>query len=161
MRAHTIVYPGTFDPITKGHVDLAERAAKLFDTVVIGIGVSSKKQPLFTTEERLALAEAALDHLDNVRVECFSGLLTHFVNTQDSHCVLRGVRSVTDFEYESQLANMNRTMYPEFETLFLTPAENLGFISSSLVREIALMGGEFDAFVPPVVAKALRDKVTS
>lgn len=161
MRAHTIVYPGTFDPITKGHVDLAERAAKLFDTVVIGIGVSSKKQPLFTTEERLALAEAALDHLDNVRVEAFSGLLTHFVKTQDSHCVLRGVRSVTDFEYESQLANMNRTMYPEFETLFLTPAENLGFISSSLVREIALMGGEFDAFVPPVVANALRDKVTS
>lgn len=158
MRAQTIVYPGSFDPITKGHVDLAERAAQLFDTVVIGIGISSKKQPLFSTEERLALAEAALSHLDNIRVECFSGLLTDFAKTQDSRCVLRGVRSVTDFEYETQMANMNRAMYPEFETLFLTPADNLSYISSSLVREIASMGGEFESFVPPVVGKALRDK---
>ena len=123
MRAQTIVYPGSFDPITKGHVDLAERAAQLFDTVVIGIGISSKKQPLFSTEERLALAEAALSHLDNIRVECFSGLLTDFAKTQDSRCVLRGVRSVTDFEYETQMANMNRGKYLDANLVNAEPTE--------------------------------------
>ena len=158
MRKNTVVYPGTFDPIHKGHVDLVERAASLFDRVVIGVAESSKKQPLFTTEERIELTYASLAHLDNIDVKGFSGLSIRFVEAQDSNCVLRGIRTVTDFEYEHQLANMNRAMNPEFESLFLTPSHSLAYISSSLVREIASMRGDVSDFVTEPVLAALNRK---
>lgn len=158
MRKNTVVYPGTFDPIHKGHVDLVERAASLFDRVVIGVAESSKKQPLFSTEERIELAQVSLRHLDNIEVKGFSGLSIRFVEAQDSNCVLRGIRTVTDFEFEHQLANMNRTMIPEFESVFLTPSNTLSYISSSLVREIASMKGDVSDFVPTPVLDALNKK---
>ena len=158
MRKNTVVYPGTFDPIHKGHVDLVERAASLFDLVVIGVAESSKKQPLFTTEERIELTYASLAHLDNIDVKGFSGLSIRFVEAQDSNCVLRGIRTVTDFEYEHQLANMNRAMNPEFESIFLTPSNSLSYISSSLVREIASMKGDVSDFVTEPVLAALNRK---
>jgi pantetheine-phosphate adenylyltransferase len=158
MRTHTVVYPGTFDPITNGHVDLVERAARLFDRVVVAIASSQKKSPLFSLDERVALAGTVLSHLDNVEITGFNILLTDFVTQQGSNCVLRGLRAVADFEYEFQLANMNRAMNPDFESVFLTPAEHLSYISSSLVREIASLGGDIDPFVPPAVAAALRSK---
>lgn len=158
MRTHTVVYPGTFDPPTNGHIDLIERAARLFDRVVVAIASSEKKTPLFTLDERVSLTCAALKHLDNVEVTGFSNLLTDFVTEQGSNCVLRGLRAVADFEYEFQLANMNRAMKPDFESVFLTPAEHLAYISSSLVREIASLGGDITPFVAPVVAEALLEK---
>ena len=158
MRKNTVVYPGTFDPIHKGHVDLVERAASLFDRVVIGVAESSKKQPLFTTEERIELTYASLSHLDNIDVKGFSGLSIRFVEAQDSNCVLRGIRTVADFEYEHQLANMNRAMNPEFESIFLTPSNSLAYISSSLVREIASMKGDVSDFVTEPVLTALNRK---
>ena len=158
MPKNTVVYPGTFDPIHKGHVDLVERAASLFDRVVIGVAESSKKQPLFTTEERIELTYASLAHLDNIDVKGFSGLSIRFVEAQDSNCVLRGIRTVTDFEYEHQLANMNRAMNSEFESIFLTPSNSLAYISSSLVREIASMKGDVSDFVTEPVLAALNRK---
>ncbi len=158
MRTTSVIYPGTFDPITNGHVDLTERAARLFDRVVVAIAYSQKKTPLFTLEERVALCEAALGHLDNVEVRGFSNLTTDFARSVGAHCVLRGLRAVADFEYEFQLANMNRAMWPEFESIFLTPSEHLSYISSSLVREIAALEGDITPFVPAPVAAALRDK---
>lgn len=156
MRTQTVIYPGTFDPITNGHIDLTERAARLFDKVVVAIAHSAKKTPLFNLEERVALCEESLGHLDNVVVMGFSNLLTEFAKSQGSSCVLRGLRAVADFEYEFQLANMNRAMYPEFESIFLTPSEHLSYISSSLVREIAALNGDITPFVPGSVAAALR-----
>lgn len=158
MRTDTVVYPGTFDPITNGHIDLVERAARLFDRVVVAIASSEKKKPLFSTDERVELAESVLSHIDNIEVTGFNTLLTHFVTEQGSNCVLRGLRAVADFEYEFQLANMNRAMNPDFESVFLTPAEHLSFISSSLVREIASLGGDVSPFVPAVVVDALAAK---
>lgn len=156
MKAQPIIYPGTFDPITNGHVDLVERAARLFDKVVVSIAHSEKKKPLFSLDERVDLAQQCLSHLDNVEVVGFNILLTHFVQQQGARCVLRGLRAVADFEYEFQLANMNRAMNPEFESIFLTPSEHLSYISSSLVREIASLGGDITPFVPPPVAAALE-----
>lgn len=156
MRTNTVIYPGTFDPITNGHVDLTERASKLFDRVVVAIAYSEKKTPLFNLEQRVELCEASLAHLDNVEVMGFSNLLTDFAQSQGARCVLRGLRTGTDFEYEYQLANMNRAMYPEFESIFLTPSEQLAFISSSLVREIASLNGDITPFVPAIVAEALQ-----
>ena len=158
MRTQTVVYPGTFDPITNGHIDLVERAARLFDQVVVAIAESQKKQPLFDLEERVALSQQSLQHLDNVKVAGFSGLLTDFVSEQGSNCVLRGLRAVADFEYEFQLANMNRAMQPEFESVFLTPSAELSYISSSLVREIASLGGDVRGFVPSPVVNALSER---
>ena len=156
MRTQTVIYPGTFDPITNGHVDLTERAARLFDRVVVAIAYSEKKIPLFSLEERVVLCRASLRHLDNVEVVGFSNLLTDFAKSQVARCVLRGLRAVADFEYEFQLANMNRAMYPEFESIFLTPSEHLSYISSSLVREIAALQGDISPFVPAEVAAALE-----
>ena len=158
MKTKTVIYPGTFDPITNGHVDLTERAAKLFDRVVVAIAHSEKKTPLFTLEQRVALCESSFSHLDNVEVTGFSNLLTDFAKSQGASCVLRGLRAVADFEYEFQLANMNRAIYPEFESIFLTPSEHLSYISSSLVREIASLGGDISPFVPDTVAAALRER---
>ena len=158
MKTHTVIYPGTFDPITNGHVDLTERAARMFDKVVVAIAFSEKKTPLFPLEERIELCEQSLAHLDNIEVVGFSNLLIDFAKSQGSSCVLRGLRAVADFEYEFQLANMNRAMYPEFESVFLTPSEHLSYISSSLVREIAALDGDITPFVPPCVAQALAKK---
>ena len=158
MNSHTVIYPGTFDPITNGHVDLTERAARLFGKVVVAIAHSEKKTPLFNLEERVALCRASLQHLDNVEVVGFSNLLIDFVHSQGSRCVLRGLRAVADFEYEFQLANMNRALDREFESIFLTPSEHLSYISSSLVREIAALNGDITPFVPEPVARALQDR---
>ena len=158
MRTNTVIYPGTFDPITNGHVDLTERASRLFDRVVVAIAYSEKKTPLFDLEQRVALCKASLSHLDNVEVTGFSNLLTDFAQSQNARCVLRGLRAVADFEYEFQLANMNRAIYPEFESIFLTPSEHLSFISSSLVREIAALNGDITPFVPEPVAAALQER---
>jgi pantetheine-phosphate adenylyltransferase len=158
VNNRTVIYPGTFDPITNGHVDLVERASRLFDRVVVSIAYSEKKTPLFSLEERVELAAESLRELDNVEVKGFSNLLTDFAKSEDARCVLRGLRAVADFEYEFQLANMNRALYPEFESIFLTPSEHLSYISSSLVREIAALHGDITPFVPDVVAAALKRK---
>ncbi|MBM68892.1 MAG: pantetheine-phosphate adenylyltransferase [Haliea sp.] len=158
MNSHTVIYPGTFDPITNGHVDLTERAARLFGKVVVAIAHSEKKTPLFNLEERVALCRASLQHLENVEVVGFSNLLIDFVHSQGSRCVLRGLRAVADFEYEFQLANMNRALDREFESIFLTPSEHLSYISSSLVREIAALNGDITPFVPAPVARALQER---
>ncbi len=157
----TIVYPGTFDPITNGHVDLVERACKLFDQVVVGIASSEKKKPLFDLEERIGLARTALGHIPNVEVRGFDYLLVNFVHDCNAAAILRGLRAVSDFEYEFQLANMNRALSPDVESLFLTPAEKHSYISSSLVREIASLQGKISPFVHPAVAAALAKKFAS
>jgi pantetheine-phosphate adenylyltransferase len=154
----TIVYPGTFDPITNGHVDLVERASRLFHGVVVAIASSEKKQPLFNLEERISLAKEALAHLDNIEVLGFDYLLVNFVKDRGANAILRGLRAVSDFEYEFQLANMNRALSPEVESIFLTPSEKLSYISSSLVKEIGSLGGDINAFVPPCVRDALATK---
>lgn len=153
-----VVYPGTFDPITNGHKDLIERAARMFDEVIVAIALSEKKGPLFNIEERVSLAKECLTHLPNVKVVGFSELLAHFCEANNANILLRGLRAVSDFEYEFQLANMNRKLAPDLETVFLTPSEHLSFISSSLVREIALLEGEVSQFVPANVATALEAK---
>jgi pantetheine-phosphate adenylyltransferase len=151
----TAVYPGTFDPITNGHCDLIERATRLFDRLVIGVAASTHKQPFFPLEERLALVEQAVPHWPNVEVVRLDGLLVDFVRRQGAGVILRGLRAVSDFEYEFQLASMNRRLAPDVETLFLTPAEQFAFISSTLVREVAALGGDVTPFVPQSVATAL------
>ena len=158
MLTHNVVSPGTFDPITNGHIDLVERAAKLFERVVVAVATSDKKAPLFDLDTRVSLAQACLEHVPAAEVVPFSGLLIDFVTAQDSHCVLRGLRAVADFEYEFQLANMNRAMDSEFESVFLTPSADLSYISSSLVREIAGLGGDVSGFVPGDVAEALKQR---
>jgi len=155
---NTIIYPGTFDPITNGHLDLIERASNMFDRVLIAVAYSEKKKPMFTLEERIDLCRRATAHLPNIDIKHYSNLLVDFARENSAHIVLRGVRAIADFEYELQLANMNRAMYPEFETVFLTPVEGFAFISSTLVREIASMGGDADQFVPPVVVAALHQR---
>ena len=153
-----IIYPGTFDPITHGHTDLVERACQLFDKVVVSIAKSEKKNPLFSLDERIALAKIALDHLENVEVVGFDYLMMHFAQDINADAVLRGLRAVSDFEYEFQLANMNRALNPETETIFMTPAEKHSYISSSLVREIASLNGNISPFVHPAVVEALKNK---
>lgn len=154
----TIIYPGTFDPITHGHSDLVERACKLFDRVIVSIASSEKKKPLFTLDERINLAKTALSHLENVEVVGFDYLMVHFARDMKADAVLRGLRAVSDFEYEFQLANMNRALAPETESIFMTPAEKHSYISSSLVREIASLDGNITPFVHPAVDEALRRK---
>jgi pantetheine-phosphate adenylyltransferase len=153
------VYPGTFDPITRGHEDLARRAASLFDHVVLGVADSRAKRPLFTLSERVDIVRETLRDLRNVSVVGFSGLLMKFVQEQKARVVVRGVRAVSDFEYEFQLAGMNRGLYPEVETVFMTPGEQYLFISGTLVREIAILGGDVRKFVSPYVAKRLKVKI--
>ncbi|MBO7942073.1 pantetheine-phosphate adenylyltransferase, partial [Streptomyces sp. S9] len=155
-RLRTAVYPGTFDPITNGHIDLVDRAAPLFERMVIGVAESPGKGPALPLQVRVDLARQAVAHHAHVEVRGFNSLLAHFVAEVGGGVLLRGLRAVSDFEYEFQLASMNRHLIPDVETLFLTPAEQYGFISSSLVREIARLGGDVSGFVPPAVAQALQ-----
>ena len=152
------IYPGTFDPMTKGHVDLIERACKLFDEIVIAIAASEAKNPLFTLDERIQIAEKIFESNDKVKVVGFSGLLVDLAKDNDAKILIRGLRVVADFEYEFQLANMNRAMMPELESVFLTPKEQYSYISSSLVKEICKMGGDDSEFVDPISLSELKRK---
>lgn len=155
-----VLYPGTFDPITKGHMDLVRRACRLFDTVVIAVAESSSKKPMFDLEERVNLIKRIFKGNTQVDVVGFNGLLAHFAREKKALAVLRGIRAVSDFEFEFQLANMNRHLDPNLESIFLTPSEKYSYISSSLVREVASLGGDITAFVDPIVQSALEDKFT-
>ncbi|MCP4283293.1 MAG: pantetheine-phosphate adenylyltransferase [Gammaproteobacteria bacterium] len=155
----TAIYPGSFDPITNAHTDLARRAARLFDHVIVAIATNPAKTPLFSFEERAELARQVLGGLDNVSVKGIDGLLVGFARTQEARVILRGLRAVSDFEFEFQLAAMNRNLAPELESMFLTPAEQYAFISSSLVREVASLGGDVKKFVAPEVATALQRRL--
>jgi len=156
---HVVIYPGTFDPITLGHEDLVRRAARLFHRVVVGVADSRGKRPVFTVEERVEMAKAVLAVYPNVEVVGFSGLLMTFIRDQNARVILRGLRAVSDFEYEFQMAGMNRIMHPDVETLFLTPSEQYMFISASMVREIGSLGGDVSHFVQPLIAQRLREKM--
>ena len=149
------IYPGTFDPITRGHEDLVRRAACLFDQVVLAVADSRAKRPFFDTEERVEMASIVLADCPNVEVTSFSGLLMDFLQEQDARIILRGLRAVSDFEYEFQMAGMNRRLWPQIETLFLTPSEQYMFVSATIVREIARFGGDVGDFVHPAVARRL------
>lgn len=151
------IYPGTFDPITFGHMDLIERAARMFDRVIVGVAVNANKKPLFSLEERVNLAKAVIKK-ENVEVLGFESLLTDFAAQQGANIILRGLRAVSDFDYEFQLAGMNRYLAPTIESLFLMPSENFTYISSKLVREISILGGDVTKFVPEIVVKALENK---
>ena len=150
------VYPGTFDPITHGHTDLVSRAARVFDKVIVAIAESPHKVPFFSLERRIELAQSQLSDLDNIEIVGFSNLLVDFVQQKGATVIVRGLRAVSDFEYEFQLASMNRNLCEEVETMFLTPDEKFGFISSTLVREVARLGGDISQFVGPEVEIALK-----
>ena len=152
------VYPGTFNPITNGHTDLVERAAGLFDKIIVAVGTNTQKGKSLPTDKRVELANKVLNHIENVEITSFDGLLTDFVSKQGANIILRGLRTVADFEYEFQLVGMNRVLNPGIETVFLAPAEHLSYISSTLVREIALLGGDISKFVHPAVAEAITDR---
>tara|TARA_B110000008_G_scaffold21631_1_gene19843 strand:+ start:402 stop:875 length:474 start_codon:yes stop_codon:yes gene_type:complete len=153
-----VVYPGTFDPITNGHTDLVERAARMFDHIILAVADNPKKKPTLDIDTRVDLANEVLGHLHNVEIVGFSNLLAEFVQEKNANIILRGLRAVSDFEYEFQLANMNRVLAPNVESMFLTPAEHYSYISSTLVREIAALNGDISKFVHPAVAKALKEK---
>ncbi len=153
------VYPGTFDPLTRGHEDLVRRASKLFDPLILGVADSKSKRTFFTMQERAEMAREVLGDLKNVQIVPFTGLLIDFVRKHEAHVAIRGLRAVSDFEYEFQLAGMNRSLYPDFETIFLTPSEQHMFISATLVREIAGLGGDVSKFVHPLVRARLAAKV--
>ncbi|MCP3864546.1 MULTISPECIES: pantetheine-phosphate adenylyltransferase [Marisediminitalea] len=153
------IYPGTFDPITNGHADLIERAARMFDEVIVAIAANPSKQPLFTLDERVRLITTVTQDLDNVTVVGFTGLLAEFARQQQATILIRGLRAVADFEYEFQLANMNRRLNPDLESVFLTPSEENSFISSTLVKEVALHHGDVGQFCDPLVKDALEQKL--
>jgi len=159
MRAQcAALYPGTFDPITHGHTDLVSRAALVFDKVIVAIAESPHKTPFFSLEKRIELAESQLGHLDNIEIVGFSNLLVDFVQEKGAKVIVRGLRAVSDFEYEFQLASMNRNLCEEVETMFLTPDEKYGFISSTLVREVARLGGDVSQFVGREIEQALKEQ---
>ncbi|MBT3506079.1 MAG: pantetheine-phosphate adenylyltransferase [Piscirickettsiaceae bacterium] len=153
----TVIYPGTFDPITNGHIDLVNRASKLFEHVIVAVAINPTKTPAFTLEKRVDLAKQTLAGLPNVEVCGFEGLLVDIAREKKAQVIIRGLRAVSDFEHEFQLAGMNRHMEPNVETMFLTPAEQFSYISSSLVREVAALGGDVSAFVAPCVVEALAE----
>lgn len=154
-----VVYPGTFDPFTCGHEDLVRRASRVFDHVIVGVADSESKRPMFTAAERAEMAREALARLSNVEVIGFSALLMDFVRQQGANIILRGLRAVSDFEYEFQMAGMNRHLHPDVETMFLTPSEQYTFISATIVREIARFGGDVSHFVPATVDARIRARV--
>jgi len=156
IKKRIALYPGTFDPITNGHIDLVQRAAKLFDKVIVAIASNNKKHPRFSLEKRISLAESVLTDCPNVSVMGFNVLLVDFARQQKANILIRGLRAVSDFEYEFQLASMNRNLAPEIESVFLMPADEYSFISSSLVKEVATLGGDISSFVHPLVNTALK-----
>ncbi len=157
MQLRSVVYPGTFDPVTNGHTDLISRAARLYDQVVVAVAENTAKTPLFPAAQRVALLHSVVSEYPNVEVVSFAGLLVEFTRARQMTVILRGLRAVSDFEYEFQLAGMNRRMAPDIETVFLTPAEQYAYISSGLVKEIARLGGDVSTFVAPSVYAALQD----
>ena len=159
MSTRIAVYPGTFDPLTRGHEDLVRRASKLFDRVIVGIAQSRTKQPFFSLEERVDIARKILAEYPNIEVHGFDCLLMDFMRQFGAHIILRGLRAVSDFEYEFQMAGMNRNLYPDVETIFLTPSEQYMFISATMVREIAVLGGDVGKFVQPLVVQRLAEKL--
>jgi pantetheine-phosphate adenylyltransferase len=160
LKKRIAVYPGTFDPITLGHEDLVRRAAHLFDEVFVAVAGSTSKSTVFSLEERVQLAQQVFGSYDNVKVVGFGGLLMQFVQEQQAQIVIRGLRAASDFEYEFQLAGMNRKLYPKLETMFLTPSDEYMFVSSSLVREVAKLGGAVDQFVSKAVETAIKKKLS-
>ncbi|WP_162047404.1 pantetheine-phosphate adenylyltransferase [Vibrio taketomensis] len=153
-----VIYPGTFDPVTNGHIDIITRAAKMFDHLTIGVAASPSKNTMFSLEERVELLKAAVTDLSNVSVQGFSGLLVDFVEQQNGNVLIRGLRTTMDFEYEFGLTSMYRKLLPGLESIFLTPSEEFAFLSSTIVREVAIHGGDVSNFVPEIVAKALEEK---
>ncbi|PPI87727.1 pantetheine-phosphate adenylyltransferase [Candidatus Pantoea edessiphila] len=159
MKTKKAIYPGTFDPITLGHLDIIKRAAKIFDYVIIAIAAKSNKTLLFTLDERIFLAKVVTKHLTNVKIMGFNNLIANFAQTQKVNIIIRGLRAVTDFEYEMQLAHMNRYLMPILESIFLMTSKKLGFISSSLVKEVAYYGGDVSTLLPTAVNQALMKKM--
>jgi pantetheine-phosphate adenylyltransferase len=159
LRDGKAVYPGTFDPLTRGHEDLVRRAALIFEEVIVGVAQSAGKSPIFSLEERVEIASEILAPFPNVKVVGFDGLLMNFLRSQNARLILRGLRAVSDFEYEFQMAGMNRKLYPDVETVFLTPADEYMFISATMVREIARLGGDVSKFVQPAVNVRLCQKL--
>ncbi|MFA0088591.1 pantetheine-phosphate adenylyltransferase [Vibrio sp. 10N.286.49.C2] len=157
-RISRVIYPGTFDPITNGHLDLIERASCMFDEVIIAIAASPSKNTMFTLEERVDFTLQVTQHLENVTAKGFSGLLVDFAKHEKANVLIRGLRTTGDFEYEFGLTNMYRRLLPGMESVFLTPAEEHAFISSTLVREVAIHGGDVSQFVPPIIENALKSK---
>ncbi len=153
------VYPGTFDPVTNGHLDIVRRASRIFDLTVVAISENPRKNPLFTLEERRALLEKAVLGVAKVEVEVFTGLLVQYAKSKKATAIIRGLRAVSDFEYEFQMALLNRKLEPDLETVYLMPSEEYSYINSTIVKEVAHLGGKLDCFLPPVVAKALKEKI--
>ena len=160
MNNGIAVYPGTFDPFTRGHEDLVRRAANVFAHVVVGIATSESKRPIFTLQERVEMTRSLTGDLPNVKVFGFTGLLRDFLRERNATVILRGLRAVSDFEYEFQMAGMNRSLHPDIETLFLTPGEQYMFVSATMVREIAFLGGDVSKFVHPLVVQRLAEKIS-
>jgi len=156
-----VIYPGSFDPLTNGHLDVIQRATKLFDRVIVAVAKSESKNPLFTLEERLDLVAEAVRHLPNVETDCFDGLLVEYVEKRSAQAVIRGLRAVSDFEFEFQLALMNRKLNERIETIFMMPKDTYTFLSSRIVKEIARLGGDVSAFVPAHVRRALAEKLVT
>ena len=155
---NAIIYPGSFDPLTNGHLDLIERAAKLFDEVIVAVLQNDAKHPLFTALERMEMLKEAVGHVENVTIDSFSRLLVDFAREQDARLILRGIRAVSDYEYELQMALMNRKLAPELETVFMLPAEAYSYLSSGLIKEVSRHGGDIGGLVPPGVERRLREK---
>jgi len=155
------VYPGTFDPVTNGHLDIVRRASRIFDRTVVAISENPRKNPLFTLEERRNLLENAVKGIDKVEVEVFTGLLVQYAKRKKATAIIRGLRAVSDFEYEFQMALLNRKLEPDLETVYLMPSEEYSYINSTIVKEVAHLGGKLDCFLPPVVARALKEKINS
>ena len=157
----TAIYPGSFDPLTNGHLDLVQRAARLFDRVIVAVAPSSNKGPLFTQEERVALARSSTSQLPNVTVEPFSGLLVDYVHSRNGEVIVRGLRAVSDFEFEFQMALMNRKLDEKIETIFMTPNESYTFVSSRIIKEVAQLGGDVSQLAPANVVNALKERFFS
>lgn len=158
----TAIYPGSFDPITKGHIDVLKKAVKIFDKVIIAVSINPAKTGLFSIQERVEMIKKSIENIDNVEkveVDYFEGLTVQYAKEKNANAIIRGLRAVSDFEYEMQLAQMNNSLYSEIETIFLVPKSKYNFISSSIVKEVSKLGGDIDKFVTPIVSKCLKDKI--